>query len=79
MNCMRSIFYVHDEANLNDLELRGQVANMLFIFLPKLIEVLMAKCLGDEKLDDGLRTVVVFHIYDSRIINTIQYFLRFYL
>lgn len=58
INCLMSIFYVHNEANENDIELRSRVANILFIFLPKIVTVLTKRAMGDEKLGDTLRTVI---------------------
>lgn len=42
-------FYVHDKADVNDAVLRHQVANHLFMVLPKVVVTLQKVILGDAK------------------------------
>lgn len=52
-----TVFYVHDEAEFTDVVLRNQVADIIFIFLPKIVTVLLKTCLADDKLGETLKSV----------------------
>lgn len=54
-----TIFYVHDEAEFTDVVLRNQVADTIFIFLPKIVTVLLKTSLADEKLGETLKAVSI--------------------
>ncbi|XP_055385110.1 uncharacterized protein LOC129614501 [Condylostylus longicornis] len=55
--CLQSLFYVHNEADFNDIVLRDQVANATFYFLPKIIAVLAEIALNDEIIGENLITL----------------------
>lgn len=59
LKCLMTTFYVHNEANFRDLELRRSVADTMFVYLPKTVSVLVEKALGDETLGDTIRTVII--------------------
>lgn len=50
-------FYVYDKADVNDAILRQQVANQLFMVLPKVVVTLQKVMLGDAK--QGLEIITV--------------------
>nr|XP_014092507.2 uncharacterized protein LOC106619061 [Bactrocera oleae] len=57
--CLMTIFYVHDEAEFTDVVLRNQVADTIFIFLPKIVTVLLKTSLADEKLGETLKATAI--------------------
>lgn len=61
--CLMTIFYVHDEAEFTDVVLRNKVADTIFIFLPKIVTVLLKTSLADEKLGETLKSVSTLIYY----------------
>ncbi|XP_067626325.1 TELO2-interacting protein 1 homolog isoform X2 [Eurosta solidaginis] len=59
LECLMTVFYVHDEAEFTDVVLRYQVADTIFIFLPKIVTVLLKTSLADEKLGDTLKSAAI--------------------
>lgn len=57
IECLMQTFYVHDTADFNDIVLRNQVADVVFIFLPKIIQTLYKVATGDDKQGDKLISV----------------------
>ncbi|XP_075147461.1 telo2 interacting protein 1 [Haematobia irritans] len=55
LECLMIAFYVHDEAERMDVVLRNQVANVLFIFLPKIVTVLYRTALADERIGESIK------------------------
>ncbi|XP_013105335.1 TELO2-interacting protein 1 homolog [Stomoxys calcitrans] len=49
LECLMIVFYVHEEADKMDVVLRNQVADVLFIFLPKIVTILCRTAIADEK------------------------------
>ncbi|XP_036323693.1 uncharacterized protein LOC118737353 [Rhagoletis pomonella] len=59
LECLMTVFYVHDEAEFTDVVLRNQVADTTFIFLPKIVTVLLKTCLADDKLGETLKSIAI--------------------
>lgn len=57
LECLMIVFYVHDEADRMDVVLRNQVANVLFIFLPKIVTILYKSALSDDKIGETIKIV----------------------
>lgn len=57
INCILSVEQCHDEADFSDIVLRDQVANTVFIMLPKIIITLRNVALSDEKVGQTLIAV----------------------
>ncbi|XP_023292391.2 uncharacterized protein LOC111675781 [Lucilia cuprina] len=55
LECLMIVFYVHDEADRMDVVLRNQVANTIFIFLPKIVTVLYQIAVGDETIGETIK------------------------
>uniref|UniRef100_A0A1I8N890 Uncharacterized protein n=1 Tax=Musca domestica TaxID=7370 RepID=A0A1I8N890_MUSDO len=55
LECLMIVFYVHDEADRMDVVLRNQVANVLFIFLPKIVTILYKSALSDDKIGETIK------------------------
>ncbi|XP_061395099.1 uncharacterized protein LOC133330709 [Musca vetustissima] len=55
LECLMIVFYVHDEADRMDVVLRNQVANVLFIFLPKIVTLLYKTALSDDKIGETIK------------------------
>lgn len=51
------VFYVHNEADHMDVVLRNQVANTIFIFLPKIVTVLYQISIADDTVGDTIKIV----------------------
>lgn len=51
------VFYVHDEADCMDVVLRNQVANTIFIFLPKIVTVLYQTSIADGTVGETIKRV----------------------
>lgn len=60
LECLLLVFYVHDEADRMDLVLRHQVANTIFIFIPKIVTILYQTALADNKVGDTIKIVSFF-------------------
>uniref|UniRef100_A0A1A9UFI4 Uncharacterized protein n=1 Tax=Glossina austeni TaxID=7395 RepID=A0A1A9UFI4_GLOAU len=59
LECLMVVFYVYDDADQMDVVMRNQVANTLFIFLPKVVTVLYKLALGDEKLNEIIKVISI--------------------
>lgn len=57
IHCLMAAFYVHDKADANDMVVRQQVANQLFMVLPKVVVTLQKVMLGDAKQGQEIITV----------------------
>lgn len=57
IECTLSVFQLHDEADHNDIVLRKQVADLVFILLPKIFSTLKNVATGDETLGETLIVV----------------------
>lgn len=53
------VFYVHDEADRMDVVLRNQVANTIFIFLPKIVTVLYQISTTDDTIGETIKIVSI--------------------
>lgn len=73
MECLMVLFYVHDDADAADVVLRNQVANTIFIYLPKVVTVLFKTSKADDTIGESIKSVspnpspstlllIVFHI-----------------
>lgn len=65
IKCIMAAFYVHDKADANDAVLRQQVANQLFMVLPKVVGTLQKVMLGDAK--QGQEVITVRSIKYARV------------
>lgn len=45
---MMSVYHVHDGADADDVVLRNQIADVIFILLPKVVSTLVQVATGDE-------------------------------
>ncbi|KAL9900536.1 telo2 interacting protein 1 [Glossina fuscipes fuscipes] len=59
LECLMVVFYVYDDADQMDVVMRNQVANTIFIFLPKVVTILYKMALGDEKLNEIIKVVSI--------------------
>ncbi|XP_034660104.1 uncharacterized protein LOC117896141 [Drosophila subobscura] len=59
LQCLMVLFYVHNESDRSDVVLRSQVANTIFIFLPKVLIVLFKTSLKDEKVGETIKSMSV--------------------
>ncbi|ALC45462.1 CG16908 [Drosophila busckii] len=59
LECLLVLFYVHDEADAADVVLRNQVANTIFIFLPKVVTVLFKTALADDKVGQTIKSLAI--------------------
>lgn len=57
IRCVMSLEYVHDEADADDIVLRNQIADVVFILLPKLVSTLIQVATGDETQGHALIAV----------------------
>lgn len=57
IKCIMSLKYVHDEADPDDIVLRNQVADVVFILLPKVLSTLIQVATGDETQGHALIAV----------------------
>lgn len=51
------VFYVHDDADSMDVVLRNQVADTIFIFLPKIVTVLYQASIADDTVGETIKRV----------------------
>lgn len=63
IKCMMSVLQVHNEADSSDIVLRDQIANVVFILLPKLTLTLINVAIGDMTQGQALISVNIFYIY----------------
>ncbi|KAH8242933.1 hypothetical protein KR032_003130 [Drosophila birchii] len=59
LQCLLVAFYVHDESDPVDVVLRNQVADTIFIFLPKVLIVLFKTSLKDDKVGESIKSMAV--------------------
>ncbi|XP_001358594.3 TELO2-interacting protein 1 homolog [Drosophila pseudoobscura] len=59
LQCLMVLFYVHNESDRCDVVLRSQVANTIFIFLPKVLIVLFKASLKDEKVGETIKSMSI--------------------
>ncbi|EDV91395.1 uncharacterized protein LOC6568451 [Drosophila grimshawi] len=59
LECLMVVFYVQDEADAADVVLRNQVANTLFIYLPKIVTVLFKTSLADDKIGETIKSMSI--------------------
>lgn len=57
IDCLMVLFYVHDDADAADVVLRNQVANTIFIYLPKVVTVLFKTSKADDKIGESIKSV----------------------
>lgn len=57
IKCIMSVEYVHEEADPDDIVLRTQIADVVFILLPKLASTLIQVATGDDTQGHALVTV----------------------
>lgn len=57
IKCIMSLMCVHDEADFEDIVLRNQIADVVFILLPKLVTTLIQIATGDETQGHALIAV----------------------
>lgn len=65
------LFYVHDDADAGDVVLRNQIANTIFIFLPKIVTVLFKTAMADDKVGESTKSVSAsksqFELFNGRL------------
>ncbi|KAH8386317.1 hypothetical protein KR200_010152 [Drosophila serrata] len=59
LQCLQVAFYVHDESDSVDVVLRNQVADTIFIFLPKVLIVLFKTSLKDDKVGETIKSMAI--------------------
>lgn len=59
LDCLMVLFYVHDEADATDVVLRNQVANTIFIYLPKIVTVLFKTSKADDKIGEAIKSMAI--------------------
>ncbi|EDW42823.1 TELO2-interacting protein 1 homolog [Drosophila sechellia] len=59
IQCLMMVFYVHDESDQVDVVLRSQVANTIFIFLPKVLIVLFKTSMKDDKVGETIKSMAI--------------------
>ncbi|KAH8276328.1 hypothetical protein KR026_012133 [Drosophila bipectinata] len=59
LKCLMVVFYVHDESDTMDVVLRSQVANTIFIFLPKVLIVLFKTSIKDDKVGETIKSMSI--------------------
>jgi len=57
IECLLVVFYVHDDSDQADVVLRSQVADTIFIFLPKVLIVLFKTSMKDDKVGETIKSV----------------------
>lgn len=57
IKCIMSLEYVHDEADPDDIVLRQQIADVVFILLPKIVSTLIQVATGDDTQGHALIAV----------------------
>lgn len=58
IKCILSVEQVHDDADESDIVFRHQIANVVFLVLPKVISTLINVATGDETLGEALIAVI---------------------
>ncbi|KAH8347101.1 hypothetical protein KR059_005208 [Drosophila kikkawai] len=59
LQCLLVAFYVHDESDPVDVVLRNQVADTIFIFLPKVLIVLFKTSLKDDTVGETIKSMAI--------------------
>ncbi|KAH8354218.1 hypothetical protein KR084_003612 [Drosophila pseudotakahashii] len=59
IQCLMLVFYVHDDSDHADVVLRSQVANTIFIFLPKVLIVLFKTSMKDDKVGETIKSMAI--------------------
>ncbi|KAH8407125.1 hypothetical protein KR222_007566 [Zaprionus bogoriensis] len=59
LECLMVLFYVHDDADAADVVLRNQVANTIFIFLPKVVTVLFKTSKADDTIGESIKSLAI--------------------
>lgn len=57
IKCVMSLEHVHDAADFEDVVLRNQIADVVFILLPKIVSTLIQVATGDETQGHALIAV----------------------
>lgn len=57
IECLMVLFYVHDDADAADVVLRNQVADTIFIYLPKVVTVLFKTSKADDTIGESIKSV----------------------
>lgn len=57
INCILSTEQIHDDADFSDIVFRDQVAEIVFLMLPKVVATLKTVALGDDKQGQALIVV----------------------
>lgn len=65
IKCVMSLKYVHEEADVGDIVLRNQIADVVFILLPKVVSTLFQVATGDETQGYVLIAVSSQHSFRS--------------
>lgn len=63
IECIQSVLQIHDNADTSDIVLRHQIADIVFILLPKIVATLKNIATGDEKQGHALISVSLQKIY----------------
>lgn len=58
VQCIQSIFWVHDDADHGDIVLRAHIADVLFLIIPKVLGTMCDIATGDETQGDALIKVI---------------------
>lgn len=69
VKCVMSLEYVHDEADTDDIVLRNQIADVVFILLPKVVSTLIQVATGDETQGYALIAVSFIDIIERHSTN----------
>ncbi|XP_016975679.1 uncharacterized protein LOC108042068 [Drosophila rhopaloa] len=59
IQCLMLVFYVHDDSDPVDVVLRSQVANTIFIFLPKVLIVLFKTTMKDDTVGETIKSMAI--------------------
>ncbi|EDW15512.1 uncharacterized protein LOC6573992 [Drosophila mojavensis] len=59
LECLLVLFYVHDDADAGDVVLRKQIADTIFIFLPKIVTVLYETAMADDKIGETTKILAL--------------------
>lgn len=66
INCILSTKQIHDAADLADIVIRDQVADIVFLMLPKVVATLKNVALGDEKQGQAIIVVSNFFVVNEK-------------
>lgn len=71
-----SILQVHDNFDTNDIVLRAQIADVVFVMTPRIFVVLSKIIESDARTPQKLRAVIIFSIFLCRT-GDLRFFLLF--